>query len=168
MLDIGSWELLLVIMLGIVVIGPKELPGVIRSVGLWVRRAKDLAREFQGGLEDIARETEIDKFKSELESELGAGNSIGREIADAFDPDGEVAGALDYDDGDWYSDHEDDAEDGAEDDDAAGPPVAGDDAVASGSVASETPAEPSPEDSPEDSPENLPEDTLQTDAKTSA
>ena len=83
MLDIGSWELLLVIMLGIVVIGPKELPGVIRSVGHWVRKAKDLAREFQGGLEEIARETEIDKFKNDLESELGDANSIGQEIARA-------------------------------------------------------------------------------------
>ena len=91
MLDIGSWEFLLIIMLGIVVIGPKELPGVVRSVGLWVRRAKDLAREFQGGLEEIARETEIDKFKNNLESELGDANSIGREIADAVDPDGDVA-----------------------------------------------------------------------------
>ena len=71
MLDIGSWELLLVIMLGIVVIGPKELPGVIRTVGLWVRRAKDQARVFQGGLAEIARETEIDKFKTDLESQLG-------------------------------------------------------------------------------------------------
>ena len=65
MLDIGSWEFLLIIMLGIVVIGPKELPGVVRSVGLWVRRAKELAREFQGGLEEIARETEIDKVKND-------------------------------------------------------------------------------------------------------
>ena len=59
MLDIGSWEFMLIIVLGIVVIGPKELPGVIRAVGAWVRRAKELAREFQGGLEEIARETEI-------------------------------------------------------------------------------------------------------------
>ena len=141
MLDIGSWELLLVIMLGIVVIGPKELPGVIRTVGEWVRRAKDLAREFQGGLEDIARETEIDKFKNDLQSELGGANSIGQEITSGIDPDGELAKTFDYDDGEWYSDHQDDAED-AEDaagDEAAGPPVTGEPSEASG--ASDAPAE---------------------------
>ncbi len=142
MLDIGSWELLLVIMLGIVVIGPKELPGVIRSVGLWVRRAKDLAREFQGGLEDIARETEIDKFKTDLESELGGTNSIGREIADAVDPDGELAQEFDFEEGDFYSDHQDHDED----DETAGPTVAEDLAEASEAIASDAPAEASPDD----------------------
>ncbi len=152
MLDIGSWELLLVIMLGIVVIGPKELPGVIRTVGLWVRRAKDLAREFQGGLEDIARETEIDKFKNDLESELGDANSIGQEIAADIDQEGDFAKAFDYDDSDWYSDHHDDAED----DEAAGPPMVEDLAEASGTTVSDAPAE------------TVPDDPIDTDAKTGA
>ncbi len=142
MLDIGSWEFLLIIMLGIVVIGPKELPGVIRSVGLWVRRAKDLAREFQGGLEDIARETEIDKFKNDLESELGDANSIGQEIANAVDPDGEFTQEFDFDEGDFYSDHQDHDED----EEAAGPPGAEDLAEASETIASDEPAEASPDD----------------------
>ena len=118
MLDIGSWEFLLILMLGIVVIGPKELPGVVRSVGLWVRRAKDLAREFQGGLEEIARETEIDKFKNNLESELGDANSIGRKIGDTVDPDGVLTQEFDFENGGIYSDHQD-----YEDEFGAGPPV---------------------------------------------
>ncbi len=152
MLDIGSWELLLIIMLGIVVIGPKELPGVIRSVGHWVRRAKDLAREFQGGLEEIARETEIDKFKNDLESELGGANSIGGEIENVVDPDGEFAAAFDYEDGDWYSDHQDDSEDG----DPTEEPAAETPSEAASAIASDAPAEASP-DEPAD-----------TDAKTGA
>ena len=107
MLDIGSWEFLLIIMLGIVVIGPKELPGVVRSVGLWVRRAKDLAREFQGGLEEIARETEIDKVKNNLETELGDANLIGRKIGDAVDLDGELTHEFDFEEGEIYSDPQD-------------------------------------------------------------
>ncbi len=152
MLDIGSWEFLLIIMLGIVVIGPKELPGVVRSVGLWVRRAKDLAREFQGGLEEIARETEIDKFKDGMESEIGDANSIGQEIADAVDPDGELTKEFDFEEGDFFSDHQDDDED----DEAAGPPVVEDLAEASETVASDAPAEANPDDS------------MDTDAKTGA
>ena len=152
MLDIGSWEFLLIIMLGIVVIGPKELPGVIRSVGHWVRRAKDLAREFQGGLEEIARETEIDKFKNDLESELGDANSIGQEIAGAVDPDGEFAAAFDFEEGDFYSDHQDHDED----DETAGPIVSEDLTEASEATASDAPAEASPDDA------------IDTDAKTGA
>ncbi len=142
MLDLGSWELLLIIMLGIVVIGPKELPGVIRSVGLWVRRAKDLAREFQGGLEEIARETEIDKFKNDLQSELGDANSIGQQITDAVDPDGEFTQEFDFEEGDLYSDHQEHDED----EETAGPPVAEDVAEVSETIASDTPAEAGPDD----------------------
>ena len=118
MLDIGSWEFLLIIMLGIVVIGPKELPGVVRSVGLWVRRAKDLAREFQGGLEEIARETEIDKVKNNLETELGDANLIGRKIGDAVDLDGELTHEFDFEEGEIYSDPQD-----FEDEITVAPPV---------------------------------------------
>ena len=118
MLDIGSWEFLLIIMLGIVVIGPKELPGVVRSVGLWVRRAKDLAREFQGGLEEIARETEIDKVKNNLETELGDANLIGRKIGDAVDLDGELTHAFDFEEDEIYSDPQD-----FEDEITVAPPV---------------------------------------------
>lgn len=110
MLDIGSWEFLLIIMLGIVVIGPKELPGVVRSVGLWVRRAKDLARDFQGGLEEIARETEIDKFKDNVESEFGDVDLIGREISEAVDSDVELIQELEFEEGDFYSGHQDSEE----------------------------------------------------------
>jgi len=149
MLDIGSWEFLLIIMLGIVVIGPKELPGVVRSVGLWVRRAKDLAREFQGGLEEIARETEIDKFKDTVESELGDVNSIGREIGDAVDPEGELTQELDFEEGDFYSNHQD-----SEDDITAGPPVAEKVADVSETTAADA------------SSETTPKEPLDTDAKT--
>jgi sec-independent protein translocase protein TatB len=158
MLDIGSWEFMLIIVLGIVVIGPKELPGVIRTVGAWVRRAKELAREFQGGLEEIARETEIEKFKSELENELGETNSIGQDIAEAVDPDGEFAGAFDDTESDWYSDHEDDAE-GVEDvegGEVAGPPVAEDPPATSTSAASDA------------ADETVPDDPVDSDAKTGA
>jgi len=142
MLDIGSWEFLLVIMLGIVVIGPKELPGVIRSVGQWVRRAKDLAREFQGGLEEIGRETEFGKLKDDLESEFGDTNSIGQDFMGAVDPDGELAHEFDFDEGDYYSDHQDHDED----EEVAGPPVPKDLVVIPDTIASDAPAEASADD----------------------
>ncbi|MDE0383499.1 MAG: Sec-independent protein translocase protein TatB [Defluviicoccus sp.] len=100
MLDIGSWEFLIVIVIALIVIGPKDLPALVRTVSYWVRRARELAREFQGGLEDMAREAELDKVKDSLTAEIdpdGMVNTIKREIEDEIEdewPD-EVT-ALDY------------------------------------------------------------------------
>lgn len=88
MLDIGSWEFLIVIVIALIVVGPKELPGLIRTVSQWVRRARELAREFQGGLEDMAREAELDKVKDSLQTELdpdGVVNTIKRDIEDEIE-----------------------------------------------------------------------------------
>ena len=62
MFDIGGWEFLLIVILGIIIIGPKELPGAIRTVTGFVRRARELSREFQSGLEEVARQVELDKL----------------------------------------------------------------------------------------------------------
>ena len=85
MLDIGSWEFLIVIVIALIVVGPKELPALVRTVSQWVRRARELAREFQGGLEDMAREAELDKVKDSLQTEIdpeGVVNTIKRDIED--------------------------------------------------------------------------------------
>lgn len=97
MFDIGGWEFLLIGMIAIVVIGPKDLPGTIRTVTGWIRRARSLASEFQSGLDDIARETELDTMKDDLKSDLGlddiadAGNSIRNDIEQSIDPAGDMA-----------------------------------------------------------------------------
>ena len=88
MLDIGSWEFLIVIVIALIVVGPKDLPGVVRTVSQWIRRARELAREFQGGLEDIAREAELDKVKDSIQTELdpdGVVNTIKRDIEDEIE-----------------------------------------------------------------------------------
>jgi len=105
MLDIGGAELLVIAVVALVVLGPKELPGAIRTVSAWTRRARDLAREFQGGLDDIAREVEIDKMKSELRASIEADelkhsirnefDQLGRDVERTVDPDRDVA-ALAY------------------------------------------------------------------------
>ena len=96
MFDIGGWEFLIVIVIAIIVIGPKDLPGTIRTVTGWIRRARELARDFQSGLDDLARETDMDNVKDEIQSGLGldditgAGNSIRNEIENTIDPDGNI------------------------------------------------------------------------------
>ena len=56
MLDVGWQELFLIAVITIIVVGPKEIPRVLRTVTLWVRKVKDMAREFQTSIDDIARE----------------------------------------------------------------------------------------------------------------
>ena len=78
MFDIGGWEFLLIAILGIIIIGPKELPGAIRTVSMFVRRARELARDFQSGLEDMAREAELDTLTDDL---LGKSDPIQGSVA---------------------------------------------------------------------------------------
>ena len=100
MFDIGGWEFLIVIVIAIIVIGPKDLPGTIRTVSGWIRRARELAREFQSGLDDLARETDMDNVKNEIQSGLGlddvsdTGNMIRNQIEHTIDPDGNIGEAF--------------------------------------------------------------------------
>ncbi len=64
MLDIGWTELLVVGLVLIVVVGPKDLPKVLRTIGQWTRKVKKIARDFQDNIEDIARESEIDEVRN--------------------------------------------------------------------------------------------------------
>jgi sec-independent protein translocase protein TatB len=67
MFDIGWPELLLVMVIGLIVIGPKELPNAIRTVMSIVRKLRMTAREFQSGLGDIARESGLDDVKRQMD-----------------------------------------------------------------------------------------------------
>lgn len=67
MFDIGWPELLLVMVIALMVIGPKELPNAIRTVMSVVRKLRMAAREFQSGLDDIARESGMDDIKRQMD-----------------------------------------------------------------------------------------------------
>lgn len=66
MFDIGWPELMLVVVAALLVIGPKELPGAIRTVASVVRKLRGMAREFQSGLDDIARDSGIGEVKDQF------------------------------------------------------------------------------------------------------
>ena len=101
MFDIGGWEFLIIGIVAIVIIGPKDLPGLIRSVVGWVRKARELAREFQSGIDDLAIEVELEKIGDEFRDGVGLGetgdigNTIHQEITNTIDPDGAVTDAFD-------------------------------------------------------------------------
>ena len=97
MFDIGGWEFLLIAILGIIIIGPKELPGAIRTVSMFVRRARELARDFQSGLEDVAREAELDKLTEDMKDIADPRGDIRRKVEDTIDPDGDIKHAMEFD-----------------------------------------------------------------------
>jgi len=91
--DIGWSEMALVLLVALVVIGPRDLPRVARTMGKWVAKGRAMAREFQSALEDMAREAELDKVKSEIEK---AGRTdLGKAIENTIDPTGELGQAFD-------------------------------------------------------------------------
>ncbi len=66
MFDIGWTEILIVLGIAIVVVGPKELPKVLRTVGKWRGKASAYARDFQRQIEDAAEQTELDAVRKEI------------------------------------------------------------------------------------------------------
>ena len=65
MFDIGWQEVMVVAVLAIIVIGPKDLPRAIKTITHWVRKARSLARDLQDGLDEVVREAELDDIKKE-------------------------------------------------------------------------------------------------------
>lgn len=68
MLDVGWQELLVIAVVAIIVVGPRELPQLMRTVGQWLGRARRMAREFQYNIEEIGREAELDGLRRDIDS----------------------------------------------------------------------------------------------------
>ena len=63
MFDIGWGELLLIGVVALIVIGPKELPGTLRTLGQWMGKLRRMASEFQGQFQEAMREAEMSDLK---------------------------------------------------------------------------------------------------------
>ncbi len=63
MFDIGASELLLVVVVAIVVIGPKDLPLALRSAGRWIAKIRKVSGHFRSGLETMIREAELEDME---------------------------------------------------------------------------------------------------------
>ncbi len=71
MFGIDSPELLVIAIVALVVIGPKELPNMLRSWGKWMAQARGMAAEFRGHVDEMVRQSELDDVKKQLESTSG-------------------------------------------------------------------------------------------------
>src|ERR1700756_3547927 len=90
--DIGWPELLLIGVVALVVIGPKDLPKALRVAGYWVRKARTLSREFHSSVEQMIREAELDEMRQELKKATEF--DINKEIQKTVDPDGSLAESI--------------------------------------------------------------------------
>ena len=68
MFDIGWSELLVIAVVALIAIGPKELPGVLRSVGMWMGKIRRMASDFQNQFNEAMREAEMADLKQQVET----------------------------------------------------------------------------------------------------
>ena len=72
MFDVAPTELLLVIVVALVVIGPKDLPKAMRFVGKWMGKARGMARHFRSGLDTMMREAELEELEKQWRAQNDA------------------------------------------------------------------------------------------------
>jgi sec-independent protein translocase protein TatB len=92
MFDFAWSEIVVIAVVALVVIGPKDLPKVLRTVGIWVGKARGIAREFQSSVDQMIRESELDDVRKEVEKTTSM--DIAHEIEKTIDPGGEMKQAL--------------------------------------------------------------------------
>ncbi len=102
MFDIGWSELVLVGLIALIVIGPKELPAVLRTAGQWMGKVKRMASEFQGQFQEALREAEVADLKEQAEDLTGSLKGITEydPLAD-IDNDGGADKANEDDSSEW-------------------------------------------------------------------
>jgi sec-independent protein translocase protein TatB len=83
MFDIGWSELLIIGVVAVVVIGPKDLPKVMRAIGIYAGKARALARDFQGQWDDVMRQAELEEMKKQVEK---IASEPQKEIEKAIEP----------------------------------------------------------------------------------
>ena len=88
MFDFAWSEIAIIAVVALVVIGPKDLPKVLRTVGTWVGKARAIAREFQSSLDQMIREAELEEVRKQVEQ--AAKVDMTEAIERTVDPAGEL------------------------------------------------------------------------------
>src|SRR5579863_35577 len=92
MFDLDWSKLALIAVVALVVIGPKDLPRVMRILGQWMQRARAIARDFQGSLDQMVREAELEEVKRTVDK--AANFDVEHEIGQTIDPRGDLQRSL--------------------------------------------------------------------------
>jgi sec-independent protein translocase protein TatB len=81
--SLGFQEIVLLGVLALVVIGPKDLPLLLRKLGRWTAKLRGMAQEFRTGFDELARQAELDELRREVDALRRTTNlhEIGRELS---------------------------------------------------------------------------------------
>ena len=90
--DLSMTELMLIGVVALVVIGPKDLPKALRVAGYWIGKARTLSREFHSSVEQMIREAELDEVRQELKKATEI--DLDKEFRQTIDPTGSLAESL--------------------------------------------------------------------------
>jgi sec-independent protein translocase protein TatB len=93
--EVGGLEYLVIAAVALIVVGPKDLPVMLRKLGQWLARLRAMAAEFRASFDDMARQSELDELRQEVEamrrsqgdlltSETADVNQVFREIGDSL------------------------------------------------------------------------------------
>lgn len=77
--DIGAGELLLIAIVALVVVGPKDLPLLLRRLGQFTARLRGMAAEFRASFDEMGRQSELDELRKEVEA-LRSGRMLDDEM----------------------------------------------------------------------------------------
>jgi len=99
MFDIGWTELLVIAVVMIIVVGPKDLPAMLRTMGRYMGKLRRTASEFRGQFEDAIRESELEDVRNELAGlrNINPANAVKEAVSKTIEP---VREPIDDDDSD--------------------------------------------------------------------
>jgi sec-independent protein translocase protein TatB len=98
MLDVSWQEIMVIAAVAIIFVGPKDLPGAIRTVAQWLRKAREMAGEFQRGVDEMVREAELADVRKQVEQvATGLTEDVKKsmdEVKGSIDPTGELEKSI--------------------------------------------------------------------------
>ena len=93
MFDIGWPEIVVVLIVALLVIGPRDLPKAFHTVGKWVRAARRVTSDFQRHVDDMMRETELEDLRKVANEARNL--NVKKQIENVIDPSGDLKGTFD-------------------------------------------------------------------------
>lgn len=93
MFDIGWTEIVTIVVLAVLIIGPKDLPKAMRGFAKMIGKAKAMMREFQSNIDEMIKDSELEEVKKQIQSARSF--DIKSQISNAIDSDGEIQKGLD-------------------------------------------------------------------------
>lgn len=68
MFDLSWSHILIFLVVALVVVGPKDMPRLLRIAGQWLGKARSMANEFRQSFDEMARQSELDDLRAEIEN----------------------------------------------------------------------------------------------------